>query len=91
MTEILTVTNRSLFFGCVKAVDSSGADATILWNERGKRMRTIPTIGDEFICMYCYCSVYVPFGKVNRGHIELRKLPIANDILYAHFPIIEVV
>lgn len=87
--RLLTVSSPNLMFGCMKAKDETGKDATLLLyeNSRNAYVCCVPFVGDVLECIHYHASVYIPVRKLLMEHIVLRLLPVPRDVLQYYFPI----
>ncbi len=86
--HILRVISNSISFGCIKATDLCGNNATIILHENiHNRINYSPNIGDLLLCELFHFSVFRPIVHICESHLCLKKLNIQYDILCEYFPI----
>ena len=89
---LLTVSGGGLNFGCLRARDLQGNDASLLVYEdlRHPRVVRLPREGELLLCVHLHSSVYQPRSVVNLRHLSVRRLEILPiDVAAAYFPLFE--
>ena len=86
------VCGGGLSFGCLRACDLRGNDASLLVYEdlRHHRVMRLPREGELLLCEHLHSSVYHPRSVVHLGHLCVRQLEILpRDLAAAYFPLFE--
>lgn len=89
---LLTVCGGGLSFGCLRARDLRGNDASLLVYEdlRHHCVVRMPREGELLLCEHLHSSVYHPRSVVNLGHLCVRQLEtLPSDVAAAYFPLFE--
>lgn len=91
MKRLLIVEANSICFGCMKARDLRGCDASIILYENlyTRYVDIVPRTGDVLLCYLLHSSVHLPICRLKPELLCLRQLPIPCDVLQHYFPLLE--